>query len=114
MMRPAVLDTMCTRPGLIRKSGQANLSLNHRYRQSVSEAQPLGRARSTNTVFAQKLIIMRRSSNLVRNRLRQQAGNLNGKTRSLARPVPYRVRLIEFLDKATNTRYRNPGSRRPC
>jgi len=50
--------------------------------------------------FAQKLIIMRRSSELVQNRLRQQAGNPREKTRSLARPVPYRVRLIEFLGKA--------------
>ena len=46
---------------------------------------------------------MRRSSDLVRNRLRQQAGNLNEKTRSLAQPVPYRVRLIEFLGKALST-----------
>jgi len=44
----------------------------------------------------QKLIIMRRIIELVQNRLRQQAGNPHEKTRSLARPVPYRVRLIEF------------------
>src|SRR5438045_990229 len=42
---------------------------------------------------------MRRSSGLVRNHLRQQAGNLNEKTRSLAQPVPYRVRLIGFWAK---------------
>src|SRR2546430_6371691 len=50
--------------------------------------------------FAQKLLVMRRSSDLVRNRLRQQAGNLSEKTRSLARPVPYRVRLIEFFGQS--------------
>src|SRR5258707_4262631 len=43
---------------------------------------------------------MRRSSDLGRNRLRQQAGNLNEKTRSLAQPVRCRVRLIEVLSKA--------------
>ena len=48
---------------------------------------------------------MRRSSDLVRNRLRQQVGNLDEMTQSLARPVPYRVRLLEFLAKAL--RYRN-------
>src|SRR3989440_4888662 len=55
---------------------------------------------------AQKAVMMRRASDLVRNRLRQQAGNLDETTQSLARPVPYRVRLLEFLGKDTPIRYR--------
>jgi len=49
---------------------------------------------------------MRRDSEPVRNRLRQQAGNLDETTQSLARPVPYRFRLLEFLAKATPIRCR--------
>src|SRR5205814_4623735 len=55
---------------------------------------------------AQKVVMMRRGSDPVRNRLRQQAGILDETTRSLARPVPHRFRLLEFLGKATPIRYR--------
>jgi hypothetical protein len=48
--------------------------------------------------LAQKLQIAGRI-NLVRNRLRQQAGNLEETTRSLAQPVPYWARLIDILGK---------------
>ena len=72
-----------------------------RLREIVSLVRNLSTKLSGDLGFAQKLIIMRRSSELVLNRLRQQAGNLNEKTRSLTQPVPYRVRLIEFLGKAS-------------
>ena len=55
---------------------------------------------------AQKVVMMRRGSDLVRNRLRQQAGNLEETTRSLARPVPYRVRLVFWASFTAAIHYR--------
>jgi len=48
----------------------------------------------------QKLEMLRRTINLLRNRLRQQAGNFKETTQSLARPVPYHVRLVDIPGKA--------------
>src|SRR5436305_11187228 len=57
-------------------------------------------AERNNNWLAQRLEMLGRTINPVRNRLRQQAGNFNEPTRSLARPVPYHLSPVELFGQS--------------